>query len=207
VVINQGHSSRSEVINTVKHHIYLFRHGETYYNRSKRFTGWINSRLTSKGIKQAEIIAEKLRTKRFQIGFSTSLSRSADTLKIVLRYHPECKRVIVDDRLIERSYGILQRRFHKTIIEEYGKKQFLSWHRSYDVPPPSGESIKMVEIRVLSFIKDLKSLIKKEKCNVAVSAHGNSMRPFRRHFEKLTVEQMMRLENPQKKYFDYIVES
>jgi 2,3-bisphosphoglycerate-dependent phosphoglycerate mutase len=191
----------------MKHHIYLFRHGETYYNKSKRFTGWINSRLTSKGVKQAKIIAKKLRKKTFQVGFKTTLSRSSDTLRIVLRYHPECKRVIVDDRLIERSYGLLQKRFHKTIIREYGKKQFDGWHRSYDISPPGGESIKMVERRVLSFIKDLETLMKKEKCNVAVSAHGNSMRPFRRYFEKLTVEQMMNLDNPQDEYFDYIVES
>jgi 2,3-bisphosphoglycerate-dependent phosphoglycerate mutase len=186
-------------------HIYIFRHGETYYNRSKRFTGWVNSRLTSKGIKQSNVIAEKLRKKTLQIAFKTSLSRSSDTLKTVLKYHPECKKVIVDDRMIERSYGNLQRKFHKTVIQKYGKRQFDIWHRSYDVPPPRGESIKMVEKRVLSFINDLIILIKKERVNVVISAHGNSMRPFRRYFENLTIKQMMKLENPYDKYFDYIV--
>jgi len=187
-------------------HIYLFRHGETYYNRSKRFTGRLNSRLTPKGIKQCNIIAEKLRKKTFQIAFKTSLSRSSDSLKIVLKYHPECKKVIVDDRIIERSYGDLERKFHKTIIKKYGKRQFDIWHRSYDVSPPRGESIKVVEKRVLSFIKELIMLMKKERRNVVVSAHGNSMRPFRRYFENLTKKQMMKLENPYDKYFDYIIE-
>ena len=190
----------------MKLHIYIFRHGETYYNRSKRFTGWVNSRVTSEGIKQANLIAEKLREKTFQLAFKTSLSRSSNSLKIVLRYHPECKRVIVDDRMIERSYGYLEKKYHKTIIKKYGKRQFDIWHRSYDVPPPGGESIKMVEKRVLSFIKDLVILMERKKVNVVISAHGNSMRPFRRYFENLTIKQMMALENPYDKYFDYIVE-
>jgi len=190
----------------MKLHIYIFRHGETYYNRSRRFTGWANSRLTPKGIKQSNVIAQKLRKKTFQIAFKTSLSRSSDSLKIILKYHSECEKVIVDDRMIERSYGDLERKFHKTVIKKYGKRQFDVWHRSYDVPPPGGESIKMVEKRVLSFIKDLIALIKRERANVVISAHGNSMRPFRRYFENLTIEQMMKLENPYDKYFNYIIE-
>ena len=190
----------------MKLHIYIFRHGETCYNRSKRFTGRVNSNLTSEGIEQANFIAEKLRKKAFQIAFKTSLSRSSNSLKIVLKYHPECKRVIVDDRMIERSYGDLERKYHKTVIKNYGKKQFNIWHRSYDVPPPRGESMKRVEKRVLSFIKDLLSFMEKEKTNVVISAHNNSMRPFRKYFENLTLKQMMALENPYDKYFDYTIE-
>jgi len=190
----------------MKLNIYIFRHGETSFNRSKRFTGWVNSRLTPEGIEQANLIAEKLRKKEFQIAFKTSLSRSSNSLKIVLRYHPECKRVIVDDRMIERSYGDLERKYHKTVIKKYGKRQFDLWHRFYDVPPPGGESMKMVEKRVLSFVKDLLALMEREKVNVVISAHNNSMRPFRRYFENLTIKQMMALENPYDKYFDYIIE-
>jgi 2,3-bisphosphoglycerate-dependent phosphoglycerate mutase len=197
------HSSERDY--AMKLHIYLFRHGETDFNRSKRFTGTVNSRLTSKGIDQANLIAEKLKEKTFQIAFKTSLSRSSNSLKIVLKYHPECKKVIIDDRLIERSYGNLERKYHKTIIKKYGEKEFDLWHRSYDVPPPGGESIKMVEKRVLSFVKDLLTLMKREKVNVVISAHNNSMRPFRRYFENLTINEMMALENPYDKYFDYTI--
>ena len=63
----------------------------------------------------------------------------------------------------------------------------------------------MVEKRVLSFVKDLLILMKSEKINVAISAHNNSMRPFRRYFENLTIKQMMVLENPYEKYFDYTI--
>ena len=190
----------------MKLYIYIFRHGETNFNRSKRFTGSVNSRLTPEGIEQTNLVAEKLRKKNFQIAFKTSLSRSSNSLKIVLKHHPECKRVLVDDRMIERSYGDLERKYHRTVIKKYGIRQFDIWHRSYDVPPPGGESIKMVEKRVLSFVKDLLPLMEKEKINVVISAHNNSMRPFRRYFENLTIKQMMALENPYDTYFEYTVE-
>lgn len=64
----------------------------------------------------------------------------------------------------------------------------------------------MVEKRVNAFIKDLLKLMKKEKVNIAISAHGNSMRPFRRYFEKLTIDEMMKLENQWDEYFEYTVE-
>ena len=63
----------------------------------------------------------------------------------------------------------------------------------------------MVEKRVNSFIKELIKKIKKDKVNVAISAHGNSMRPFRKYFEKLTIKQMMKLENPWDDYFEYSI--
>lgn len=185
--------------------IYLFRHGKTYYNTSRRFTGWKNSTLTRTGIDHAQIIAEKLKEKTFGIAFKSRLSRSSDTLRMVLKYHPECQDVRIDDRIIERSYGTLEGKYHRTIIKRYGKKQFDIWHRSYDTPPPGGESIKMVEQRVLRFIADLIPLMQKKNVNVAISAHGNSMRPFRRYFEGLTIQQMMRLEIPYDQYYEYRV--
>ncbi|MBU2639214.1 MAG: 2,3-bisphosphoglycerate-dependent phosphoglycerate mutase [Nanoarchaeota archaeon] len=194
----------------MKCYIYLFRHGETYYNlggigKNKKFTGWKDSKLSPKGIKSANKIARKLKNIKFQIAFQTRLSRSKDTLKEVLKYHPECKKIINDDRMIERNYGTLQGHTHKAIIKKYGMEKFRQWHRSYDIAPPKGESIKMVEKRVKSFIKDLLKLIKKEKVNVVISAHGNSMRPFRRYFEKLNIKEMISLENPYDDYFRYSV--
>ncbi len=185
--------------------IYLFRHGQTTFNRDKRFTGWKDSKLTARGIKDAKTVARKLKGKTFAVAFQTRLSRSKDSLKYVLQYHPECEKIITDDRMIERSYGDLQGKYHKTIIAQYGKKQFDVWHRSYRRPPPQGESLAMVEKRVKAFIKDLLKFMKKNKVNVAISAHGNSMRPFRRYFEKMSVKEMMELENPWDEYFEYEV--
>ena len=188
----------------MKLHIYVFRHGQTYFNRDKRFTGWIDSKLTPKGIKQAKKIAKKLKNKKIDVAYQTRLSKSRHTLKSVLKYHPECKEIITDNRMIERNYGNLSGKYHETIIDTYSKKQFDIWHRSYDIPPPKGESIKDVEKRVKPFIKELLKKMKKEKVNVAISAHNNSMRPFRRYFEKLSVREMMQLENPWDNYFEYI---
>ena len=219
----------------MKYKIYLFRHGQTYYNRSGRFTGDINSHLTSQGKKDAQKIAQKLKKVKIDYAFETRLSRSKDTLKYVLKYHPECKKIIEDDRMIERDYGLLKGKTHKAFVKKFGEKLYhiyLHWHaldhlkgkakkrfiqergikelqiirRSYGIRPPKGESVKDVEKRVEAFIKDLLKFMKKHKGNVAISAHGNSMRPFRRHFEKLSTERMMALENPWDDYFVYTVE-
>ncbi len=185
--------------------IYLFRHGQTFYNKEHIFTGWKDSKLTSLGYEQANKVGRMLKDKRIQLAFSSHLTRSKETLKQVLKYHPECNRIIVDDRIIERSYGDIQGMTHEKFIEDKGKELFKIYHRSYDVPPPNGESVKIVEERVLSFIDDLLFLMRKYEVNVAVSAHGNSMRPFRRYFEHMSVKEMMKLENPWDTYFEYTV--
>jgi 2,3-bisphosphoglycerate-dependent phosphoglycerate mutase len=185
--------------------IYLFRHAQTFFNRKHYFTGWKDSKLTPFGRKQARIIAQKLKGKKIDIAFSTSLSRSRETLRAVLRYHPECKRVFIDDRMAERSYGELQGRSHDAYKRTHTPEELHQIRRSYDHPPPRGESIKMVEGRVLPFLRDLLSYMRKHRVNVAISAHGNSMRPFRRYFEKLSIKQMMSLENPWDDYFEYRV--
>ncbi len=184
--------------------IYLFRHGFTEYNRDKIFTGRMDPKLTEKGIEQSKIIAEKLRDKEFQVAYHTSLSRSKDTLMMVLKYHPNVQ-IIEDDRLIERSYGELHGKTHQWCIDTYGEEQFHIWHRSYDVPPPGGESIKMVEARVLDFLKELIAKMKREGVSVAIAGHSNAMRPFRRYFEGFSIEEMMKLENPYDDYFEYTI--
>ena len=185
--------------------IYLFRHGQTFYNQKGYFCGWKDSKLTPKGIREAKKVARMLKDKKIDIAYRSSLTRSKDTLNIVLKFHPECEFIFEDDRIIERSYGTLQGKSHDTVIREVGQKQYDIWHRSYDIPPPKGESIKGVEKRVNEFIKDLLKFIKNNKVNVAISAHGNSMRPFRKHFEKFTRKKMITLENPWDDYFEYNV--
>ncbi|MCX8195186.1 MAG: histidine phosphatase family protein [Candidatus Micrarchaeota archaeon] len=185
--------------------IYLFRHAQTYYNRNHYFTGWKDSKLTPFGRKQAKKIAAKLKGKKIDVAFCTSLSRSRDTLKEVLKFHPECKAVFTDDRLIERSYGKLEGKSHEKYKRLHSPEELHKIRRSYDCPPPKGESIKMVEKRVKAFLRDLIGYMKKNKVNVAISAHGNSMRPFRRYFEGLSIKEMMALENPWDDYFEYEV--
>jgi len=170
------------------------------------FTGWLDATWTAKGRRNASVVGKKLKGKRIDVAFSSSLTRSKETLGQVLKYHSECKRVFRDDRMIERCYGALQGHAHGAFIKKFGKELYDTYHRAYDFPPPNGESVKMVEKRVLPFIKELLAFIKKYKVNVAISAHGNSMRPFRRYFEHASIKQMMNWEMPYDDYFEYVVE-
>lgn len=214
--------------------IYLVRHAQTVYNKNHIFTGWKDSKLTKLGIQQAKKVAKKMKDLHIDVAFHTHLSRSTDTLKEIMKFHPECFLTIEDDRMLERCYGDLQGHTHSSFIKTIGEKRYKelckdynvkevkgqnkNWfienlgkvdlqliRRSYNIPPPNGESIQMVEKRVLAYVKDLLKFIKRNKVHVIISAHGNSMRPFRRHFEKLSIHKMMELENPWDDFFTYNV--
>jgi len=214
------------------HHIYLFRHGQTDFNRDGRFTGWLDSKLTELGFEQARMVAKQLENKELGIAFHTSLTRSKQTLDEILKYHPECKEIIEDDRMIERNYGELNGMTHTEFIKNMGKRlyklevegdliadlsdkgrqeaeQFLGEqgynliHRGYHIPPPGGESFLMVEERVKSFIDDLLVLMKKERVNVAISAHGNSIRLFRKIMENASPQEAVAWQIPFDLYYEY----
>ena len=216
----------------VNYKVYLFRHGKTFFNAKGIFTGWKESKLTSEGIGNAKKVAEILKKKKFQVAFQTRLSRSKDTLKYVLKFHPECKKIITDDRMIERSYGILEGTSHKNFIDEIGKKivdlkiegdaienlspnerkkvekflgeeEYKTIHRGYNVAVPKGESFADVEKRVKKFIIYLKKFIKKNKVNAAISAHGNSIRLFRKIMEKTSKNKAVGWFIPYDKVFEY----
>ncbi|MBS3093742.1 histidine phosphatase family protein [Candidatus Pacearchaeota archaeon] len=212
--------------------VYIFRHGQTDFNKKHIFTGWKDSKLTALGKKQAQLTARKLQGKKIEIAVQTRLSRSQDTLKEVLKFHPECKKVITDNRIIERNYGKLNGTAHKEFIRKIGRKEydllkegdaienlsvenrkkvekilgeeeFKIIHRGYDVRPLQGESFADVEKRVGSFIKYLEKLIKKDKKNIAISAHGNSIRLFRKILEKKSKEEAVQWFIPFDKVFAY----
>ncbi len=190
-----------------KLHIYLFRHGQTFYNKNGWFTGWKDSKLAPKGIRHAEVIAGKLKNKKFQVAFQTHLSRSKDTLKPVLKYHPECKKIITDDRMIERNYGIYSGMSHDSFIKKYGEKKYKEVHRGWDVKIPKGENFKQVEKRVKPFIKYLINFMKKNKVSVAISSHGNSIRLFRKLWEKASIKDTVSWFIPYDKVFDYTIDA
>jgi bisphosphoglycerate-dependent phosphoglycerate mutase family 1 len=214
--------------------IYLFRHGRTEYNVKGMFTGHNHTKLTWKGKVDARKVARKLKNKKFQVAFYTSLPRSKETLNYVLKFHPECKKFIIDDRIIERSYGILQGTTHNDFINKIGKQsydlrvhgdsienlkpalrkriekflgeeEYEAIHRGYEVKVPKGESFSDVEKRVKSFIIYLKKYIKKNRVNVAISAHGNSIRLFRKIMEKASREETVKWFIPYDKVFTYEV--
>jgi 2,3-bisphosphoglycerate-dependent phosphoglycerate mutase len=84
-----------------------------------------------------------------------------------------------------------------------GEEEYKAIHRGYNIPPPGGESFADVEKRVSGFIKYLKKFIKKNKVNVAISAHGNSIRLFRKIMEKASKEETVKWFIPYDKVFEY----
>ncbi|MGI5840939.1 MAG: histidine phosphatase family protein [Patescibacteria group bacterium] len=185
--------------------IYLFRHGQSEFNLSKTFTGWLDAKLTPLGVEQAKVLGEMLKDKRIDQAIQTRLSRSKDTLKYVLIHHPECEEIITDDRMIERSYGDLAGHTHQEIIDGLGQEQFDKWHRGWEDRPPAGESFSDVEARVMEFISDLKSKYGNKDLGIAVSAHGNSIRLFRKIMENASVEDTCSWTIPYDQYFQYTI--
>jgi 2,3-bisphosphoglycerate-dependent phosphoglycerate mutase len=186
--------------------IYVFRHGESFDNRNKIFSGWRDSKWTEIGEHQAHVLANKLKTKEINICITSPLSRSKDTARIALHNHED---VIFEEdlRIIERSYGDLQGTSKERLMMTRPELA-IKYRRSYDFPPPNGESIKMVEKRVFDFCSELVERIKKNNINVAISCHGNSMRAIRRYFEKLSIVEEITIENPLAQDFaQYVVKT
>jgi 2,3-bisphosphoglycerate-dependent phosphoglycerate mutase len=184
--------------------LFVFRHAETTDNRRQIFSGWRDPKLTLKGLSQAQEVAEQLKREKIDYAFTSHLKRAKETLDIVLEKHYNVP-VFIDDRLIERCYGLLQGRSKRKIAEEK-PKWFTQVHRGYDFPPPEGESLKMVEKRTLPFLVQLEEWLRENGGNIAISCHGNSLRPIRRVFEHLTLKQMLQLENPQDRATTYALE-
>lgn len=175
--------------------IYLFRHGETEDNRNRIFSGRRDSPLTTEGIEQAKLLACKLKNKDIDLGIYSNLSRARDTLEEVLQFHGAA-RTEPSDLLLERDYGELTGT-SKLELDARDPEFCLKVRRSWDFPPPGGESLKMVwESRVKGFCVNLGKRMRKEKIDVAVSCTNNTMRLIRMHFEGLSVKKMLELENP-----------
>lgn len=186
-----------------KLNLYVLIHTESHYNAKRLFTGHIDSVLTDKGHQQARKLAQKLADKKIDIAYTSSLKRAKQTLKHILKYHPNTK-VVVDERIIERDYGDLSGK-SKVKYRKQHARLYPIYHRSYETPPPGGESMIKVEKRVLSFLQEVIDNMKKNNLNALIVAHGNSIRPIIRYFEGLTAEEMMKLENYRLRIFNYKV--
>ena len=158
--------------------LFVFRHAETTDNSNGIFSGWRDPDLTPKGLLQAREVAQQLEKEKIDFAFTSHLLRARRTLEIVLKSHRSARNVPVfmDDRLIERCYGTLQGK-SKAKLAADKPEWFAKVHRGYDFPPPEGESMKMVGSRTLPFVAQLERWLRQNPCNVAISCHGNSMRP------------------------------
>ncbi len=175
----------------------LIRHGESQWNLENRFTGWVDVPLTPKGEEEARSAGEKLKTFQFDCAFTSVLMRAQNTLRIVLDIIGQAAIPITEDKALnERMYGELQGLNKAETAKKFGEEQVKIWRRSFDVPPPGGESLKDTAARVLPYFESQirpKLLAKKA---VLIVAHGNSLRSLVMHLEDLSREAVLELNIP-----------
>ncbi len=177
----------------------LIRHGQSQFNLENRFTGWMDVPLTAQGELEAQKAGKQLLEKNFKpnLAFTSELSRAQKTLGLVLKelgVNETQLPLHKDKALNERHYGELQGKNKAETAAEFGADQVHIWRRSYDVPPPGGESLKMTAERTLPYFRAKILPELKAGKNVLVVAHGNSLRSIVMEIEKLTPEQILKTE-------------
>jgi len=172
----------------------LVRHGQSLWNLENRFTGWIDVPLSEQGVAEARRAGDLLKAFRFDVAYTSALTRAQETLRILLETMGAQPPVIRDQALNERHYGDLQGLNKEDTAKRYGADQVKLWRRSYDVPPPNGESLEMTAKRTLPFFDRCIAGDLRQGKNVLVVAHGNSNRSIVMQLDRLTGEQVVALE-------------
>ncbi len=181
----------------MKSKLVLVRHGQSEWNAKNLFTGWKDPKLTDLGIQEAIKAGDLLETRnlKFDLMFTSDLFRAQETGRLILEQmnHADIQ-VIKDQSLNERNYGDLAGLNKDEAREKWGEKQVHIWRRSFDVPPPGGESLKNTAERVLPYFKGEIMPKVKEGLNILVAAHGNSLRALVMELEKISSEEIVKLE-------------
>ena len=173
----------------------LVRHGLSVYNDQNRFTGWKDVNLNQQGINEAKQAVSILKNYEFDMAFTSDLVRAQDTLSIILEGIGQDKIPIKkDSALNERNYGDLIGQNKSEAAEEFGAEQVHIWRRSYDVPPPGGESLKDTAERVIPYLENVIMPNVTDGKNIIVSAHGNSIRAIVMSLQNYTPEQILKTE-------------
>ena len=177
----------------------LIRHGQSVWNASNRFTGWTDVDLSDKGVIEAEEAGRQLSDIRIDVVHTSDLIRAQRTAKIVMQQNESSGEAVptkYDWRLNERHYGALQGLNKAETAEKHGAEQVQIWRRSFDVPPPEGESLEMTAERTIPyFTEEILPDLESGK-NVLVSAHGNSLRSIVMHIEGISPDDIVSLEIP-----------
>lgn len=202
----------------------LIRHGQSVWNKKNLFTGWIDIPLSQEGIEEALNAGREIETLPIDCIFTSTLIRATMTAMLVMSahhsektpvilhrgegrleewskcYNPEAEQnlipVLCAWQLNERMYGELQGMNKQQMREKFGDEQVHIWRRSYDIAPPSGESLKMTAQRTLPYFNETVLPHIQEGKNVLVVAHGNSLRSIMMELDQLSEEEVVRLELP-----------
>ena len=167
----------------------LVRHGQSDWNLKNLFTGWKDPDLSPKGVDEAKAAGQRLKARglKFDMCFTSALTRAHHTLQLILTELgqtglPETR----DQALNERDYGELTGLNKDDARKKWGEDQVLIWRRSFDVPPPGGESLKDTLARSLPYYMHHIQPHVLEGKTVLVSAHGNSLRSLIMAIEGMT---------------------
>jgi 2,3-bisphosphoglycerate-dependent phosphoglycerate mutase len=157
----------------------LARHGQSEWNLKNLFTGWKDPGLTELGVEEARIAGQRLKALgiSFDVAFTSDLSRAQRTCDLMLEEIGQPGLATMRDQALnERDYGDLSGLNKDDARAKWGENQVHLWRRSYDVPPPGGESLKDTVARVLPYYmrEILPRVMRGER--VLVAAHGNSLR-------------------------------
>ena len=175
----------------------LVRHGQSEWNEKNLFTGWKDPELTQKGAQEARNAGRELLGQEYVIDFmyTSALRRAQETGRIILEEMGLTDIVTVrDQRLNEREYGDLSGLNKDDARERWGEDQVHVWRRSYDTPPPGGESLEDTANRVLPYFEEviLPNLVAGK--NILVAAHGNSLRALIMKIESISPLEIVKLE-------------
>ena len=171
----------------------LIRHGQSLWNLENRFTGWVDVPLTDQGRAEARRAGELIKDIKFDIAYTSVLTRAQETLDIVLGVIGQRPPVIRDQALNERHYGDLQGLNKADTAKRYGDAQVKLWRRSYDIAPPNGESLELTAKRTLPFYDRAIAGDLRQGKNVLVVAHGNSNRSIVMQLDKLSRDEVLEL--------------
>ncbi|MEM6847455.1 MAG: 2,3-bisphosphoglycerate-dependent phosphoglycerate mutase [Pseudomonadota bacterium] len=175
----------------------LVRHGQSAWNAKNLFTGWKDPELTVKGRDEAAEAGKILAAARFSfdVAFTSGLQRAQETLRIILEQLGQTGlETFANKALNERDYGDLSGLNKDDARAKWGEEQVHIWRRSFDVPPPGGESLKMTAERVLPYYDaEVVPHLNAGK-TVLVAAHGNSLRALIMALEGMTPEEIIKRE-------------
>ena len=202
----------------------LLRHGQSVWNQQNIFTGWVDIPLSQKGVDEALAAGKKIDHIPFDIMYTSTLIRAHMTLFLAMSqskvekfpclihdkdpkhlemakvYDPKVEKTLIPvfarSELNERMYGELQGLHKNETLKKFGEEQYLLWRRSYHVNPPKGESLEMTAKRALPFFQSVIVQDLKNKKNILISAHGNSLRAIVMFLDRLSEQEVIKLEIP-----------
>ena len=185
----------------------LVRHGQSEWNSKNLFTGWKDPGLTELGVKEAKNAGKLIANKGilFNLMYTSMLTRAQKTGDLILQEmrHPEIT-IIKNEALNERNYGSLAGLNKDDARKKWGDDQVHIWRRSFDIPPPDGESLKDTAERVLPYFKSEVMPKVIEGSSILIAAHGNSLRSLIMELDSISSEEIVNLEIPTGAPIQYI---